>query len=107
MIALAFQVFSQKKNRCFFATSDQGSGFFDANGAVWDRNTYCLRFDDAILEGYESQIAPGNNGNISYCFFAVSAMCSSCCEVKSWQDMFHESFLTISQIEVKKAPKKV
>mgnify|MGYP002803374976 CR=1 FL=1 len=30
------------------------SGFFDANGAVWDRNTYCLRFDDAILEGYES-----------------------------------------------------
>lgn len=30
-----------------------GSGFFDANGAVWDRETYCLRFDDAILQGYD------------------------------------------------------
>jgi len=30
------------------------SGFFDANGDDWDRDTYCLRFDDAILEGYES-----------------------------------------------------
>lgn len=32
----------------------RGSGFFDANGDDWDRDTYCLRFDDAILEGYES-----------------------------------------------------
>ena len=35
----------------------RGSGFFDRNGAVWDRDTYCLRFDDAILEGYESREA--------------------------------------------------
>lgn len=30
------------------------SGFFDQQGERWDRETYCLRFDDAILEGYDS-----------------------------------------------------
>ena len=30
-----------------------GSGNFDANGAVWNKETYCLRFDDAIFQSYE------------------------------------------------------
>lgn len=54
----------------FLKTSDRGSGFYDANGAVWDRNTYCLRFDDAILEGYESQVASANNGNNTHVFLS-------------------------------------
>ncbi|CAJ1400773.1 unnamed protein product [Effrenium voratum] len=28
------------------------SGYFDTNGDVWSKDTYCLRFDDAILQGY-------------------------------------------------------
>ncbi|CAJ1344101.1 unnamed protein product, partial [Effrenium voratum] len=30
----------------------KGSGYFDTNGDVWSKDTYCLRFDDAILQGY-------------------------------------------------------
>ena len=73
---LQLSMFSTE-NLCL-KTSDRGSGFFDANGAVWDRNTYCLRFDDAILEGYESQVASGNNGNNTNVWMSFSLFCSFC-----------------------------
>ena len=89
---LQLSVFSTEN--LFLKTSGRGSGFYDANGAVWDRNTYCLRFDDAILEGYESQIASGNTGNNTHVFLAFLQFLPCVAMVARWslfcQDMFCE-----------------
>ena len=45
-----------------------GSGWFSADGSVWEKDKYCLRFDDVIMQGYDRR------GLVSWPFDAVPGL---------------------------------